>query len=88
MMNGEVVNFNFLELVADHYIYRGEVDNHNYLSIDGKTKSQIGLKSVQGKTWCPIRLFAFLVACKEVNRYLVMKYFLKTDNNFINFQKR
>ena len=42
MVNGEVVKFKYPEIVADHYIYRGEVDN------------QISLESVWGTTWWSI----------------------------------
>ena len=39
MANGEVVNFKYLEVVADHHIYRVTVDNHNVLRHDGGTNS-------------------------------------------------
>ena len=39
MVNGEVVKFKYPEVVADDYIYRGAVENHNALSHDGRTKS-------------------------------------------------
>ena len=42
MVNGEVLKFNYLEIVADHYRYMGAMDNHNALRHDGGTKSQIG----------------------------------------------
>ena len=41
MVNGEVVKFQYSAVVADHYRYRGAVDNHNALRHDGGTKSQI-----------------------------------------------
>ena len=31
--------------------------------------------------------FYFFIACTEVNAYLSMKYFLKTDDSFMNFRK-
>ena len=31
-------------------------------------------------------MFAFLVACTEVDAYLSMKYFLKTDETFMKFR--
>ena len=43
MMNGEVVNFKYPEVVADHQKYRVTVYKHNALRHDGGTKSQIGL---------------------------------------------
>ena len=36
MVDWEVFKFNYNEVVADNYRYRGEVDNHNALSHDGK----------------------------------------------------
>ena len=39
MVNGEIFKFKYPEVVAYHYRYRGAVDNHNSLSLDGKTKS-------------------------------------------------
>ena len=32
--------------------------------------------------------FSFFVECAEVDAYLAMKYFLKTDDIFMNFQKK
>ena len=71
MVNGEVVKFKYPEDVAYHYISRGAVDNHNSLRHDGRKKPQF---------------FSFLIACTEVNVYLAMKYFLKTDDTFTNFR--
>ena len=39
-------------------------------------------------TWWPIRVFAFFIECTEVNAYLAMKYFLKTDDKFMDFRKK
>ena len=40
MVNGEVVKFKYPEFVADHYRYRGAVENHNTLRYDDRTKYQ------------------------------------------------
>ena len=45
MVNGEVAKFNYPEVVAVHYRYRGAVDNNNAFRPDGGTKSQFGLES-------------------------------------------
>ena len=87
MLNGDIVKFKYPEVVVDHYRYRGEVDNHNALRDDDRTKYQFGLEVKWGTTWWPIRVFTFFVACTEVNAYLVMKYFLKTDDKFMDFRK-
>ena len=54
MVNGEIVKFKYPEVVADHYRYRGAVENHNALRHYGGTKSQFGLESKWGTTWWPI----------------------------------
>ena len=54
MVNGEVVKFKYHEVVADHYIYRGAVGNHNTLRHYGETKYQIDLESARGTTWWTI----------------------------------
>ena len=66
-MNGEVVKFNYPKFAVYHYRYRGAVENHNALSNYGGTKYQIVLESARGKTWWPIRVFDFFIACAEVN---------------------
>ena len=59
VVNGKVVKFKYPEVDADHYRYRGAVDNHNALRLDVGTKSQIGLGSAWGTTWWPIQVFLF-----------------------------
>ena len=88
MVNWEIVKFKYPEVVADHYRYTGAVDNHNALRNDGGTKLQFGLESRWGTTWCPTQVLAFSVAYTEVNAYLETNYFLKTDDKFMDFQKK
>ena len=38
MVNEEVVNLNYPEVVTDHYRYRGSVENHNFLIHNGSNK--------------------------------------------------
>ena len=45
MVNGEIVKFKYPEVVANHYRYRGAVDNHNALRHDVRTKYQFRLES-------------------------------------------
>ena len=85
MANGEVVKFNYTEDIADHYRYIEVVDNKNNLRHDCRTKYQIGLYITQGKIWWPIQVFSFVIACTEVNVYLEIRYFLKNDDNFMNY---
>ena len=84
MVNGDVVKFKYPEVVVDLYIYREAVENNNSLRHDDRTKLQFGLESKWGTTWWPIQVLLFLIACAEVNTYLVMKYFLKTDYTFMD----
>ena len=71
VLNGEVVKFKYPEVVADHYRYRGAVENHNALSHDGVTKSQFSLESKLGTAMVAHPIFLiFLMARTEVNAYL------------------
>ena len=51
MANGDIFKSRYPEVVADHYRYRGAVENHNALRHDGRTKAQFGLESKQGTAW-------------------------------------
>ena len=59
MMNGEVFKFKYPEVVDDHYIYRGEVENYDDLRHYGGTKPQISFNSALGTTWWPIQFYLF-----------------------------
>ena len=48
MENEEIVKLKYPEVVADHYRYRGGVENHNALRHDGGNKSQFFLESKWG----------------------------------------
>ena len=87
-VNGEIVKFKYPGVVADNYRYRGVLDNQNALKHDGRTKYQFCLEVKWGTNWWPIRAFAFFIACTEVNAYLAMKYFLKRDDKFMDFQRK
>ena len=54
MVNGDIVKFKYPEVVVDHYIYRGAVENHNALRHDGGAKYQFGLESKWGTNWWTI----------------------------------
>ena len=88
MVNGEVLKFKDPEVVADHYRYKGAVENKNALTNYGGTKYQFGLESKRGTTCWPIQVFAFFIAFTEVNTYLAMEYFLKTDDKLMDFRKK
>ena len=44
-MNGEIVKLKCPEVDADHYRYRGAVDNHNALRHDVRTEYRFSLYS-------------------------------------------
>ena len=54
IVNGEVFHFKYTKVIADHYRYRGAVDNHNSFRRDYVIKSQIGLKSAWVTIWWPV----------------------------------
>ena len=87
MDNGKLVKFKYPETVSDHYRYMGGLYNNNLLRRDCGTKSQTGLDSSWKTTWWSIRVFDFFIACTEVNSYLEMKYFLKTDETLMEFRE-
>ena len=51
MLNGGIVKFDYPEVVADNYRYRGAVFNHNALSRYDRNKPQFGLESKWRTTW-------------------------------------
>jgi hypothetical protein len=64
------------EVVANHYAYRGCVDDHHNKRQDGGSKQGLALESTSWSTFCwPIRVFAFILAITEVNTYLAWVYF-------------
>jgi Transposase IS4 len=79
--------FNYSEVFANHYQYRGAVDQHN-----ARRHSPISLETTWAtKTW-QHRVFAFFIAVTEVNIFLVDKMFNKQSSrkeyeNFHDFRK-
>ena len=59
---------------------------HNTIHHDGGAKDQVGLyNSCTTQSW-EIRVFAFFIACTEVNSFLCLKYFLNKDEEFSVFR--
>jgi Transposase IS4 len=66
----EKKEFQYPEVIANHYKYRGLVDSHN-----AKRHAPISLETTWAtKSWIH-RVFAFLLAITEVNVFLAWKYF-------------
>ena len=80
--------FQYPEVVANHYTYRGSVDDHNNKRQDGGTKQGLSLESTWSTFRWPIRVFTFILAITEVNTYLAWVYFKREKVEFISFRKQ
>ena len=60
--------FSYPEVVANHFLYRHSIDDHN-----SKRHSPISLEVTWATSWWPNRVFAFLLAVTEINTMLVME---------------
>ena len=66
----KTTQFNYPEVVGNHFLYRHSVDDHN-----NKRHSPISLEVVWGTKYWPNHVFAFLLAVTEVNVNLSARYF-------------
>ena len=87
--NGDDVtkSFQYPEIVANHYAYRGCVDDHNNKRQDGGSKQGLALESTWSTFRWPIRVFTFILAISEVNTYLAWVYFKCERLTFMAFRK-
>ena len=85
---GQVLTFKYAEPFYCHYLYRGDVDNHNDMRHDGGTKQKVGLENAWITHRWSIGVFTFFIACTEVNSILCLRYFLKKDEEFRVFVLR
>ena len=46
LSKGQVLTFYYAEPFSCNYLYRGDLDNYNYMRHDGRTKHQVGLENV------------------------------------------
>jgi hypothetical protein len=75
--------FKYPEVMANHYMYRHYVDDHNKLR-----HQPISLEEIWATKHWTKRVFAFLLAITEVNVMLAMKFFYKkAKTNMIEFRK-
>ena len=78
-------SFKLQEPLANHYLYRHVVDNHN----NGRN----ALPSIED-TWgthrWPNRVFAFILAISEINSWLAFRHFVwkETKYELVDFRKR
>jgi Transposase IS4 len=82
----EKLEFQYPELISNHYKYRGLVDSHN-----AQRQAPISLEETWAtKSWSN-RVFAFLLAVSEINVYLSYKFFNnnkeKEYKGILEFQK-
>jgi len=69
----------YTEVIANHYNYRGAVDEHNANRHDCGTKHGLSLEEIWKTTRWTHRVSAFILAISEVNAYLAMIYFGATQ---------
>ena len=66
--------FKYMEVITNHYNYRGAVDEHNSCRNDCGTKHGLSLEETWNTTRWGNFVFAFILAVSEVNVYLAMRY--------------
>ena len=80
--------FKYTEVIANHYNYRGAVDEHNAYRHDCGTKHGLSLEETGKTTRWANRVFAFILAVSEVNAYLAMRYFGELKMTQLEFRKK
>lgn len=85
---GDATKFKYKEVVANHYKYRGAVDEHNSKRHDGGTGDGIGLEASWATTRWENRVFAFILGVSEVNAYLGRSYYGSDMETQIQFRQR
>jgi hypothetical protein len=63
-------NFNYTEIIYNHYKFRHAVDDHN-----SERHQPISLEVIWATHWWPNRVMAFFIAVTEVNVKLASEYF-------------
>ena len=69
-----IKTFKYTEVIANHYNYRGAVDEHNSYRNGCGTKHGLSLEETQKKTRWENRVFVLILTVSEVNVYLAMRY--------------
>jgi hypothetical protein len=80
--------FQYPEVVANHYSYRGCVDDHNNKRQDGGSKQGLAIESTWVTRRWPIRVFSFILGISEVNAYLGWVYFKQERLEYMAFRKQ
>ena len=74
-------------MIANHYNYRGAVDEYNAHRHDCGTKHGLSLEDTRKTTRWKNCVFAFILAVSEVNAYLAMRYFGELKMTQLEFWK-
>ena len=79
--------FKYTEVIANHYNYRGAVDEHNAYRHGCGKKHGLSLVETWKTTRWANRVFAFILAVSEVYAYLAMRYFGELNMTQLEFRK-
>ena len=84
---GQLVEIQYCNVIANHYQYRDAVDAHNAKRHDGGTQQGISIETTWKTDWWPNRVFAFVLGICEVNTYLALKHFANYDKTQMEFRR-
>lgn len=85
---GHATSFKYKEVIANHYRYRGAVDEHNAKRHDGGIGDGIGLEASWGTSRWENRVLSFILGVLEVNACLGRSYFGGKVETQIKFCRR
>jgi len=80
--------FKYTEVVANHFKYRGAVDDHNGKRHDCGSKNGLSLESTWTTNRWENKVFSFILAITEVNAYLAQQYFTEREYKQVEFRKK
>ena len=80
--------FKYMEVIGNHYNYRGAVDEHNTYWRGCGNKHGLILEETWKKTRWENCVFVFILAVSEVNMYLAIRYFGGLKMTQLEFRKK
>ena len=80
--------FKYTETFANHFDYRGAVDDHNSKQHDGGTHQGVSLETTWTTHRWENRVFSFVIAVAKVNMFLARRYFFNKEEDFMEFRKK
>jgi hypothetical protein len=85
----DLAMFKYMEVIGNHYKYRGAVDEHNSKRHDGGTGVGVSLEASWATTRWENRVFSFILAISEVNAFIGRRYFDTVDlETQIDFRRK